>query len=163
MKSCVFAGTFDPVTIGHTEVIDRCLKLFDKVNVVIADNPEKTPFFSTEERIKFISAAYKGNPQVSISVCKGLLVEYMKENGETVNVRGIRNAEDYKYENVMTCFNSDMYGELITVYVPTPPSIAHVSSTSIKQLIAVGADFSAYVPKEAYPLMAQSIARRKKS
>ena len=161
MKTCVFAGTFDPVTIGHTEVIERCLKLFDKVNIVIADNPDKTPFFSTEDRIKFLSATYKNCPKVEISVCSGLLVDYMKKNGLTVNVRGIRNAEDYKYENVMTCFNSEMYENLITVYIPTPLSISHVSSSSIRKIIAIGADFSAYVPKTAYPLMVESINKRK--
>ena len=161
MKSCVFAGTFDPVTIGHTEVIDRCMKLFDKVNIVIADNPDKSPLFSAEDRIKFLSATYKGCPQVEISVCKGLLVDYMKENGETINVRGIRNAEDYKYENVMTCFNSEMYKDLITVYIPTPSSISHVSSTSIRKIINIGADFSAYVPEAAYALIKESISKEK--
>ena len=161
MRSCVFAGTFDPITVGHAAVIDDCLKLFDKVTVVIAENKEKSPMFTLEERLSFIRAAYGGESRVEVTSCSGLLVDFMKSRGETVDVRGIRNADDYKYENLMSRYNSDMYPQLITVYSPTPPSVEHVSSSAIRSVIKLNADFSFYVPEKAYPLIVKALRTKR--
>ena len=147
MRECVFAGTFDPFTKGHEEVVTKCLKMFDKVIVAILDNHDKTPMFTAEERASFIEKLYKDNKSVEIKTSHGLLVDFMRENKILVNVRGIRNAEDFKYENDMVYFNQEMYPELITVYLPSSPEKTHVSSTAIRSLIRAKADISKYLPQ----------------
>mgnify|MGYP000755334735 CR=1 FL=1 len=148
MRECVFAGTFDPFTVGHRDVVDKCLKMFDKVHVAVLNNHDKKPLFSGEQRVKSIEKIFKGDPRVVVEHSDGLLVDFMKEKNISVNVRGIRNAEDFKYETNMFYYNQEMYPELITVYLPASLSKTHISSTSIRMLINAGADISPYVPAE---------------
>ncbi len=150
MKECVFAGTFDPFTVGHSDVVEKCLKMFDKVHVAVLNNHDKKPLFDGEQRVKFIEKIYKNEPRVVVEHSDGLLVDFMKSKNIAINVRGIRNAEDFKYETNMFYYNQEMYPELITVYLPSSLSKTHISSTSIRMLINAGADISPYVPKEIY-------------
>ena len=153
MKICVFAGSFDPFTVGHQEVVDKCLEMFDGVIIAVLNNPDKNPMFSVEKRIEFINALYGDDDRVSIKAWNGLLVDFMRENGVKINVRGVRNADDYKYENNMTYFNTDMYPELITVYLPSKLSLSHVSSSAIRSLITSGGDAKGYIPEKIYSLI----------
>mgnify|MGYP001625530988 FL=1 len=148
MRECVFAGTFDPFTVGHRDVAEKCLKMFDRVHVAVLNNHDKTPLFGGKRRAAFIEKLYANEPRVLVEHSDGLLVDFMKERGITVNVRGIRNAEDFKYETNMFYYNQEMYPELITVYLPASLSKTHISSTSIRMLINAGADISPYVPAE---------------
>ncbi len=146
MKTCVFAGTFDPFTTGHEYVANKSLQLFDKVIIAIGVNGDKEPFFSVEDRVNLLKKIYENNENVEIATFSGLLVDFMKEKGLNIYVRGVRNEEDYKYESTMLNFNQDFYPELTTVYIPTPDVLEHVSSTAIRSLIKMGADFEKYVP-----------------
>lgn len=148
MKNCVFAGTFDPFTVGHKDVVEKCLKMFDGVVIAVMNNHDKQPLFTADERVGFIKKIYGGDPRVTVEHSDGLLVDFMKERGITVNVRGIRNAEDFKYETNMFYYNQDMYKDLITVYLPASLNRLHVSSTAIRSLIKAKADIAAYVPEE---------------
>ena len=147
MRVCVFAGTFDPITIGHTFVIERCLEMFDKVVVALGVNQDKTPMFDLESRKKMIELAVGGNKKVEIASFDGMLVDFMKKNGIKVNVRGIRDIDDYKYETTMERFNRDMYGEMTTLYIPTPKDLVHISSSAIRKILGLGSDASEYLPK----------------
>ncbi len=147
MKECVFAGTFDPFTIGHYEVVEKCLKMYDKVVVAVLNNHDKTPMFTADDRVNLIKKIYKDNEKVVVKQSDGLLVDFMRENDIKINVRGIRNAEDFKYENNMVYFNQEMYPDLITVYIPASLSKTHVSSTAIRSLIKAKGDVSQYVPE----------------
>ncbi len=152
-KTCVFAGTFDPITIGHTYVIEKCLECFDKVIVAVGVNSDKSPLFSLEERVEMIKKAFDGDRRVDVLAFDGMLVDFMKEQGVTINVRGVRNNDDYKYEANMACFNLDMYPEITTIFIHTPLSLAHVSSSAVRSIMGYGADISKYVPNsvvEAY-------------
>lgn len=153
MKTCVFAGSFDPFTIGHQEVVDKCLEMFDGVIIAVLNNPDKNPMFSVEKRVDFINALYGNDKRVSVKCWNGLLVDFMRENNVKINVRGVRNADDYKYENNMTYFNTDMYPELITVYLPSKLSLSHVSSSAIRSLITAGGDAKDYIPEKIYSLI----------
>ena len=162
MKTCVFAGTFDPFTVGHLDVVEKCCKIFDKVVIAIGVNAEKKPFFTLDERILVLKEIFAKNPQVEITHFSGLLVDFMKKNGYTVYVRGVRNQDDYKYETLTCCYNEDFYPELITVFIPTPKKFEHVSSTSVREVIEMGADYSRYLPEKSRELVKELVAKKTK-
>ena len=147
MKTCVFAGTFDPLTNGHAFAIDSLLKMFDKVVVAIGVNVDKNPMFSLEDRKQMILNTYAGNDRVEVKEFNGMLVDFMKENNILVNVRGIRDIDDYKYETTMERYNRDMYSEMVTIYIPTPKDLVQVSSTALRNIIELKGDCSKYIPK----------------
>lgn len=147
MKTCVFAGTFDPLTNGHAFAIDCLLKTFDKVIVAIGVNVDKNPMFSLEDRKQMILNTYAGNDKVEVKEFSGMLVDFMKQNDILVNVRGIRDMDDYKYETTMERYNRDMYPEMITIYIPTPKDLVQVSSTAMRNIIELKGDCSKYIPK----------------
>lgn len=147
MKTCVFAGTFDPLTNGHAFAIDSLLKMFDKVVVAIGVNVDKNPMFSLEDRKQMILNTYAGNDRVEVKEFNGMLVDFMKKNDILVNVRGIRDIDDYKYETTMERYNRDMYPEMVTIYIPTPKDLVQVSSTAMRNIIELKGDCSKYIPK----------------
>ena len=146
MKNCVFAGTFDPLTKGHEFVINKCIEMFDKVFIAIGVNVDKAPMFSLEERKEMIEKAFSCAKNVTVCTFNSMLVDFMKQNDITVNVRGIRNEDDYKYELTMERYNRDMYPEMTTVFIPTPKELVHVSSTAMRNIINLKGDTSEYVP-----------------
>ncbi len=130
MKKCVFAGTFDPVTKGHEEIIKKCSDLFDEV---------------------VVGTAKYGN--VKVVYHDGLLVDLMKKENAVYYVRGLRNGRDYDYENDINFVNADLMPELVTVYVPASVKSIQVSSTAVRELLAFNRDVSAYVPEEIIDLL----------
>lgn len=162
MKTCVFAGTFDPITSGHAYVIDECLKCFDKVVIAVGVNVDKNPLFSFEQRVKMIEAEYGNNPAISIKLFDGLLTDFMKENDIFINVRGIRDQDDYKYETNMARYNRDLYSDITTLYIPTPATLLHVSSSGVRNLIALNASFDGYMPSKSATLAKEFIKEMKK-
>jgi pantetheine-phosphate adenylyltransferase len=146
VKVCVFAGTFDPLTKGHEFVIEKCLSLFDKVVVALGVNQDKKPMFSLEDRKQMIINTFANEQRVEVKEFSGMLTDFMKENGIKINVRGIRNEDDYKYETTMERYNRDMYSEMITLYIPTPKDLVHVSSSAMRNLLNMKADASEYLP-----------------
>lgn len=147
MKTCVFAGTFDPITTGHEYVIKKCLTVFDKVVIAVGVNKAKNPLFSQAERVALIKSVFEDESRVEVCEFDGMLVDFMKEKGITVNVRGIRNEDDYKYETTMSRYNLDMYPELLTMYIPTPVELEYVSSSAVRNIIELNSDCSKYLPK----------------
>ncbi len=150
MKKCVFAGTFDPITTGHAFVIDKCLEMFEQVVIAIGVNVDKEPTFNLEERIDLIKSVYGANPKVEIKAFSGMLVDFMKENDILINVRGVRDQDDYKYETTMARYNKDAYPEIITVFIPTPVELTYVSSSAVRNILDLKSDFSSYVPTPVY-------------
>lgn len=148
MKSCVFAGTFDPLTNGHKFVIDKCLEMFDKVYVAVGVNVDKTPMFTAFDRVKMIENTYKENDRVVVKEFGGMLVDFMKENSILFNVRGIRDVDDYKYETTMERYNRDGYPQMTTIYIPTPQNLVHISSSAMRNILNLKTDVSEYVPSE---------------
>jgi len=147
MKTCVFAGTFDPITNGHKFVIDKCLEIFDKVIIAIGVNVDKRPMFSLNARKQMILDVFSADSRVEVKEFSGMLVDFMKKENVTVNVRGIRDGDDYKYETTMERYNRDMYPELTTVYIPTPKEMVHISSTAIRNVLMLNGKINDYVPE----------------
>ena len=161
MKTCVFAGTFDPVSRGHEFIINKCLELFDKVVVAVGVNADKTPLFSLEERIELIKATVNSD-RVEVTSFSGMLTDFMKERNITYSVRGLRSVDDYKYEDTMAKYNADMFPEMLTIYIPTPNELTYVSSTAIRNIISFESDISKYLPKSAVSLAEKFIKAKKK-
>ena len=162
MKACVFAGTFDPFTKGHEYVVNKCLELFDKVFIALGENDGKTPFFTLDERINAIKLVYENNDKISVRSFSGMLVDFMKENNVLVTVRGIRNLDDYKYENTMANYNHDMYPEITTLYIPTPNVLEHVSSSAMRTIIGLKGDIKPYIPDRCYDYLEKIIKEKEK-
>ncbi len=161
MKTCVFAGTFDPISRGHEYVVNKALEIFDSVIIAVGINVDKTPMFSLSERMEIIRTTFNGDERVKIEAFDGMLTEFMKKKGVKFNVRGVRDKEDYKYENTMLKFNMDMYPEMVNVFIPAPNDMTYISSSAIRNIIGLNADVSKYLPSNAIQTVEEIIKRKK--
>lgn len=144
-KKCVFAGTFDPPTLGHKSMIEECLKLFDEVVVAVMVNPDKKPYFSTEDRMKMLSLDFEGESRLHIRSFEGTVAELLKEEGTKIYVRGIRNGVDLDYENANFYASKKLDKEITAVYLPCPQELLHVSSTMVRNSLKFGTPIDEYV------------------
>ena len=146
MVKAVFAGSFDPPTNGHLDIIKRASGLFDSVDVVVSVNPEKKYMFTEEERLSMIKELISGFKNVSVHSYQGLIVNYAKQNGAKVLVRGVRSTNDFGYEFELALMNQNLNPEIETIFLQSKEKYAIVKSSSIKQLAQFGGDISRMVP-----------------
>lgn len=147
MKTCLFAGTFDPVTTGHEDVIKRCLSLYDKVYVVVGINPKKTPLFSLEKRLAFLKKTFESERRVEILYYDGLMADFMKGHKIDEYVRGIRNLKDLEYEKENEKKSREIYPELKVRYLDADMNFKSVSSEYIRERLKRNLSVSGLVPK----------------
>lgn len=150
MKKCVFAGTFDPFTVGHADTVEKCLKTFDKVVIAVAENKRKSCLFPATERMEMIREVYREQPRVRVLIWDGTIVELLKREHTPFYVRGIRNAADLEYENADFYASRDLDGEMVTLYIPSEQKYLHISSTLVKNCIAFHTPYESYVPAAVY-------------
>lgn len=150
---CLYPGSFDPVTLGHMDVIRRAAALFDTVVVGVLHNPEKRGCFSVEQRVDMLNRACAGIPNVRVISYGGLLAQLTRETGISVVVRGVRGVADLESETVMARINRQLNPTLETLFLPASPEMGEISASMVRQLAAFGADLSAYVPLEALPVI----------
>lgn len=162
MKTCLFAGTFDPFTIGHLNIVKKALATFDKVVVAIGENKEKTPYFSLSERLEIINSVFIQEKRVTVTKFDGYLVDFMRDNGIVYNVRGIRNGKDLEYENRMERFNSERYPSLITLFYPIEEKYEKISSTMVKLAIKNSGNLSGLIPENAIETLNDIIKKHAK-
>ena len=143
----VFPGSFDPITNGHLDIVDRALAVFDRVRMAILRNPEKQPLFSVEERLALIREAYRGNSRVEADTFSGLLVDYARKAGARVIIRGIRAISDWEYELQMGLMNRRLDPQIETVFMIPAESYSYVSSRLVKEVFQLGGRVSDLVPK----------------
>lgn len=146
MKIAICPGSFDPVTLGHLDIINRASGLFDKVIVAVLCNMEKNPSFTVEERIEFLKEVTKDYDNVEVDSFSGLLVDYAKEKGAVAVVKGLRAVSDFEYEFQMSMINKKLYPDLETVYLNTSQDYMYLSSSVVKQIASFGGDISNFVP-----------------
>ena len=147
MQKAIFAGSFDPPTYGHLNVIERCASIFDEILVVIAVNKSKKYLFSDEERMSMMKELTKKWKNVSVHLCSTLIVDFAKKNGVHVLLRGVRNFADFSYEFDLSLLNRGLSSEIDTFFVPTDPEYFVLRSSAIKELASFGGDVSKMVPK----------------
>lgn len=146
-KIGLFTGSFDPITKGHLDVIERASRLFDQLYVGIFYNQNKQGAFSIEDRLKMVQAAVQHLPSVSVITSSNeLAVEVARRHGVTSLVRGLRNSQDLDYEAGMDFFNHQLAEELETIYLLSPPHLQYVSSSRMRELLAFSQDITPYVP-----------------
>ena len=146
MIKAVFPGSFDPPTNGHLDIIHRASKLFDNLDVLISVNPNKQYMFSEEERLEMLTSLLKDYKNVQIHVWEGLIVNYAKQVGANVLIRGIRSINDFSYEFELAHMNQKLNPEIETMFVPCKEKFGIVKSSSIKELAMFGGDISRMVP-----------------
>jgi pantetheine-phosphate adenylyltransferase len=146
MKICIYPGTFDPVTHGHLDVLARAARLFDRVVVAVAENKQKRPLFSAEDRVSMIEENLRAFPNVSVCVFDGLLVEFARKQGAVAIIRGLRALADFEYEFQMALMNRHLEEEVETLFVMTKHAYSYTSSHLVKQVGRLGADVSSFVP-----------------
>ena len=147
MKTCIYPGTFDPITKGHLDVFERACRMFDRVIVAVADNPKKNPFFTAEERLQLVSENIANYPKASAVVFQGLLVNFAKDQKADVIIRGLRAVSDFEFEFQMALMNRHLADEIETILVMTKEGYNYTSSSLVKQVATYGADISAFVPE----------------
>jgi pantetheine-phosphate adenylyltransferase len=146
MATAVYAGTFDPLTFGHLDIVERAATVFERLIVASTANVSKQPLFSLEDRLALLRTEVDGRPNVQIASFDGLLVEYAKSVGATVLVRGLRASSDFEYEFQMALMNRALAPDLQTVFLITSPQYMFVSSSIIKEVARSGGDVSQFVP-----------------
>ena len=156
MIKAVFPGSFDPPTNGHLDIIQRASKLFDNLDVVISVNPNKQYMFSEDERLEMLSQLLKDYKNVQIHVWEGLIVNYAKEHGAKVLIRGIRSANDFSYEFELAHMNQNLNPQIETMFLPSKEKWGVVKSSSIKELALFGGDISRMVP----PLVEEALKKK---
>jgi pantetheine-phosphate adenylyltransferase len=148
MRVAVYAGTFDPITLGHLSVIARGARLFDHLWVVVAVNPDKVPFFSAEERVRMIREVAARWSNVECTSTDGYVVELARRSGAHYLIRGVRSCTDVEAEIVLANLNHSLAPDIETVFIPAHPELSEVSSSRLKELAVQGLDMSRYCPPE---------------
>ncbi len=146
-QQAIYPGSFDPITNGHLDILDRSLKLFSHVTLVVAGSRQKKPLLSLAERLALIQEVTADRAGVSVESCSGLLMDYAKKKGVVAVIRGLRAASDFEFEFMMASMNKKLNPEAETVFLMTAPHLYFVSSTMMKEIFYHGGDISAYVPK----------------
>lgn len=152
MRKAIYAGTFDPITVGHLDIIKRSMQFCNQLVIAIGINPAKNTIFSEEERITQINKALDKSvdfltaTNIQVVSFQGLLVEYAKQIGANILVRGIRSVSDFEYEINLANINKVLAPSIETVFLPTSPELAVVSSSMVKEIAKCGGDISKFVP-----------------
>lgn len=146
-RICLFPGTFDPVTLGHVDIIRRAIPLFDKIVVGVGINASKSPMFSPEQRIQWISEIFKDNPIVEGAAYEGLTINFCQKIGARFILRGIRYVSDFEYEKTIADANRTMEPSIETIFLTGEPKYTSVASTIVRDIIRNGGDASPFLPE----------------
>ena len=147
MKIAVFPGSFDPITLGHINLVRRLVPLFDKIIVAVGVNTQKRTLFSLERRLRWLDEEFKDDPTIEAGSFEGLTVNYCKEVGAKYLVRGLRNASDFDYEKTISQLNNIIGDDIETVFLISRPEYSHISSTIVREIIKGHGDISKFVPE----------------
>ncbi|HEV8506404.1 MAG TPA: pantetheine-phosphate adenylyltransferase [Chitinophagaceae bacterium] len=146
-RICLFPGTFDPVTLGHVDIINRAIPLFDKIIVGIGKNTTKAPMFSPEQRLEWIKEIYKNKPCIEGAIYEGLTVDFCKKIDARFILRGIRYVSDFEYEKTIADANRTLDNSIETIFLTGEPKYTSVASTIVRDIIRNGGDASQFLPE----------------
>ena len=161
-----YSGSFDPVTLGHTDVIRRAAQVVDKLVIGIGINAGKAPMFSDDERVTMLEAEVKPiaketGARISVVTFSGLAVDAARAHGATIIIRGLRDGTDFDYEMQMSGMNGEMAPEIQTVYVSASPAVRHIAANLVRAIAAMGGDASAFVSKDVLKRLRSKAPRKK--
>lgn len=155
MATAVFPGSFDPVTIGHMDLIKRALAIFDKLVIGVLANSAKNPFFTEEERVCMLKELTKDMPGTEVIQFNGLLVDFVKETKADAVIRGIRNSIDFEYELPLAQANYKLDYKADTIFLATLPEHSYISSSAVRELVRYKCDIKGFVPDVVYQFIVQ--------
>lgn len=159
-RKCIFAGTFDPPTLGHKALVEECLKLFDEVVVAILINPAKVPCFTLEEREEMLKLTFGNEPRIRITATEGTVAELLVRENTKFYVRGIRNSIDLDYENANFYASKKLDPAITAVYLPCPQELLHVSSSIVRNSLKFQTPIHEYVTKEVEKYILENKSER---
>ena len=157
-KTAIYPGTFDPITNGHVDIIERGLAIFDRLIIAVALNPKKAPLFNIEERIEMIEESLGRHPKVSVETFSGLLVEEAERRKAKVILRGLRAVSDFEYEFQMALMNRNLNNKIETVFMMTGEAYSYLSSSVVKEIASLGGTVDGLVPKIVSARLKESFA-----
>lgn len=144
----VFPGSFDPITVGHVDLVERALPLFDKIVVAVGVNSQKKTLFDLDRRMDWLEVVFAHEDKVEVGSFEGLTADYAKKIGARYLLRGLRNASDFDYEKTISQLNNIIGDGLETIFLIAQPGYSHISSTIVREIIKGGGDASPFLPKE---------------
>jgi pantetheine-phosphate adenylyltransferase len=146
-KIAVFPGSFDPITLGHVDLVHRALPVFDKIIIAIGENNQKKSLFSLEQRIGWLKKVFEQEERVEVGFFENLTADYCKKIGATYLLRGLRNASDFDYEKTISQLNFIIGNRLETFFLISRPAYSHISSTIVREIIKGGGNASPFIPE----------------
>jgi pantetheine-phosphate adenylyltransferase len=162
MKIAVYPGTFDPITNGHLDIVNRASRIFDHTVVAISENPSKHPLFTLEERKTLAEQAVVGVPNVEVDVFHGLLVEYAKRKKATAILRGLRAVSDFDYEFQMALLNRKLDPDIETVYLMPSEEYTYINSTIVKEVAHLGGRVDCFIPEPVVKALREKVKEKSK-
>ena len=159
MRRAIYPGSFDPITNGHLDVVERAVKLFDEIIVAVADNAEKSPLFSLEERLEMLRSSLSKFPTVRVGQFEGLLVDFAQAEGAAAILRGLRAISDFEFEFQLALMNRKLKGTVETIFLMPKEDYTYLSSRLVKEIARLGGDVSAFVPAAVAKALAQKMAK----
>ena len=159
MRTVIYPGSFDPLTNGHLDVIQRAAKLFDQVIVAIAKNESKRPFFTLDERLDLVAQAIKGLSNVSADAFEGLLINYVEKCAGQAVIRGLRAVSDFEFEFQLALMNRKLNERIETIFMMPKDTYTFLSSRIVKEIARLGGDVSAFVPPHVREALTKKLAK----
>ncbi|MEM1359297.1 MAG: pantetheine-phosphate adenylyltransferase [Bacteroidota bacterium] len=147
MKTAVFPGSFDPITVGHAELVRRAVPLFDKIVIAVGINSQKKYLFSLEQRLAWLEEVFADEDKIEVGSFEGLTAHYCQEIGARYLLRGLRNASDFDYEKTISQLNGIVGEGLETIFLISQPAYSHISSTIVREIIKGGGDARPFLPE----------------
>jgi len=158
MRTVIYPGSFDPITNGHLDLIQRATKLFDRVIVAIARNDSKQPLFTQQQRVEMVGKAIQDIPRVEADSFDGLLINYVERRGAQAVIRGLRAVSDFEFEFQLALMNRKLNERIETIFMMPKDTYTFLSSRMVKEIAALGGDVSAFVPTHVKALLAEKLA-----
>src|SRR4051794_35173300 len=159
MRRAIYPGSFDPITNGHLDVIERATKLFDEVVVAVAHNGEKSPLFTLEERLEMLCTTTSDLPQVRVGQFEGLLVDFARAENASAVIRGLRAVSDFEFEFQMALMNRKLQGSVETIFLMPKEDYTYLSSRLVKEIARLGGDVSSFVPVAVAKALADKMSK----
>ncbi len=161
MKTFIYPGSFDPITLGHVDIISRASKMADKLIVAVMNNPEKKYYFSVKERVEMVQKSIEHLENVEVDFSDGLMVEYMKEKGAIAAIRGLRAVSDFEYELQWATFNKKLDEDFQAIFLMADTEHSFLSSSIVRQIGCLGGDLSKMVPGPIHEFVKQRLSDNK--